>query len=75
LKKKEEDFRTVVAISQLIKKACNEDDLMTFKQLIDNNIPKIPYLMPFLDESFDQAVLYRYDDIIQYFFTNGTQYF
>ncbi|KAM3141290.1 hypothetical protein pb186bvf_006675 [Paramecium bursaria] len=64
-------FQHIVMASQDMKKLMNEDDVPGIKQFFETRIPDIPFLRIFIDESFEQIVLYRYDEMIEYFVESG----
>lgn len=54
-----------------MKKFVNEDDIQSLINFFNTNAGMIPFLRLFIDESFEQAVLYRYEEIIRYFIENS----
>ncbi|CAD8059759.1 unnamed protein product [Paramecium sonneborni] len=69
----EEFFRTIIGLSIQLKQFVNEDDIQSLTNFFNQNVGMIPFLRIFIDESFEQAVLYRYEEIIRYFINNSYQ--
>ncbi|CAD8056791.1 unnamed protein product [Paramecium sonneborni] len=69
----EEFFRTIIGLSIQLKQFVNEDDIQSLTNFFNQNSGMIPFLRIFIDESSEQAVLYRYEEIIKYFINNSYQ--